>query len=1513
MISHSRKALPIMFKSQSRPRQAAQAIRYTVFVLAVYLFHSPLSHARTDVSFWYPNASDANQAFLRGDGLLGETTFGSGCCDNWEIPQCETPTTTSRNARGWWKGGNWGSTFYVYCAYNNAACPAGQTRYAPFGQCEITHNEKKNKGKPLCGQAAGNPINTANGTKFQEEVDFPETGASPLNFVRYYTSNFNFEVTTMGPNWRHNYLRTVIVNSAIQVTVIRQDGKEYVFNWIGDTWTPEADISEQLIALLDSTGTRTGWQLTTYDRSIETYDNAGKLMAVKNPIGRTLTLTYSDNSTPATIAPGPGFLIKISDDFNRSLNLTYATVWRYYFVNTLTDPAGNVYRYSYESTNRNLKTVTYPDNTPGKLTDNAKRTYLYGSETGEAAYALSPVRAHTLTGILDENGNRYATYRYDANGKAISTEHAGGVFKYRLAYNADGSKTDVTDPLGTVRTTHFASLLGVVKSTGSDQPGGSGCGASASQISYDANGNIASDTDFNGNVSCYAYDLSRNLETVRIEGLTPGSSCPANLAIYTPPAGSSERKIVKQWHANYRLPEQIDEADRRTVLSYDTYGNLLAKTITDTATQQSRTWTYTYNALGQILTADGPRSDVNDVTTYTYYNDTTATHHPGDLHTVSNALGHTTTFTNYDANGHLLSLADPNGLIIGFAYDPRGRLTHKTVDGHTTIYDYDNVGSLIQVTRPTGVFYRFTYDAAHRLTDITDALSGKIHYTLDAMGNRIREDIKDAEGHVVKTHSRVYDALNRLAQDIGAYNQTRDYQYDANGNLIQITDAAGHATQQQYDSLDRLIRTTDALNGQTDYDYDALDRLTQVTDANNHSTVYSYNGLGDLLQLDSPNTGTTQYGYDSAGNLAQKIDAGNITATYQYDAMNRLLGVDYPGTDADIVNTYDGYPNNKGRLTHAKRGNEGSYYYFDRRGNLISTSARGLPHPDYDNTIGYSYNADDQLTGIYFAFYRDVQYRYDAAGQVSKIWVHDIDDGDFSGVGYNVTRTLADQIKHLPFGPVKSLTYGNGLALNRQYDADYRLTGQQVGILQNLTYAYDASGNLQAATDLANAGNNQSYGYDPVNRLLMASGTNNLAYSYDAVGNRLLETRNAVDTQYRYDLDNQHLLALTGSRSDSLLIDERGSITQTGGKTLVYAPDQRLSQVKQGGSEIARYRYDAFGQRTGKTTSSGSVYYDYDPSGQLLNESNTPANYVYLDGELLARVDYWPDDRSGSVQYWPIHYFHNNPVGAPLKTSSNYRNVTWSAKLDAFGKATSINPNITQNLRFPGQYYDQETGWHYNMQRYYDPGTGRYLQSDPIGLVGGTNTYTYVRNNPLSWIDPSGLDSVLIFQTEPDWQKSQSPAACNNAASYAGGQALNSCANCSPNDIHVIPVNDVGQVNSALSNFSDIAQIYFIGHSSSSSIYVGSQNLPNTNISNNGGANDVLPSKLNWSNLKSDASINILGCNAGKGNNSIAQQISNASGRATTAPNQFLNFDEAGKPFFRPWRSGSFNTFFPNQ
>ncbi|HEY0940733.1 MAG TPA: hypothetical protein VGE08_11595 [Steroidobacter sp.] len=195
------------------------------------------------------------------------------------------------------------------------------------------------------------------------------------------------------------------------------------------------------------------------------------------------------------------------------------------------------------------------------------------------------------------------------------------------------------------------------------QPRTSGCeGGSAAATSYDVNGNVASRTDFRGNKTCYTHDLSRNLEIVRLEGLASTLTCPADLSTYTPAPGTRERKIATQWHPNFRLPTQIDEPGKRTTFTHDANGNVLSRTELDTSTNASRTWTYTYNNYGKVLTADGPRTDVSDVTTYTYYNCTTG-FQCGQVQTITNAAGHVTTYNSYNAHGQPLTMTDPNGVV----------------------------------------------------------------------------------------------------------------------------------------------------------------------------------------------------------------------------------------------------------------------------------------------------------------------------------------------------------------------------------------------------------------------------------------------------------------------------------------------------------------------------------------------------------------------------------------------------------------------------------------------------------------------------------------------------------------------------------------------------------------------------------------------------------------------------------------------------------------------------------
>ncbi|WP_211444615.1 DUF6531 domain-containing protein [Collimonas humicola] len=628
----------------------------------------------------------------------------------------------------------------------------------PFSSCSAPTLSPKTPGAPPAGSCEakfGNPLTCHNGNKVQVETDITSEGKFPLLFQRTYNSTPSWSFYRFYPsdyNWSHEYDRSILANVTVQpatAVITRPDGKAFTFLLLNNAWTADADVMDKLVSVKDVNGGLVGWKYTVAnDDSTESYDSAGRLLMVTHRNGQSHVLTYSDASTPSNIAPKAGLLIKVTDAFGRQLNLTYDGNSR---IQTLTSPAGDVYTYGYN--NNLLSSITYPD---GK-----KRSYLYN----EPAYTNGSTRSVLLTGIVDENNNRFATWSYDVHGYAISSEHAGGVEKYGVVYTLDSTENIVsaiiTNPLGTQQNFDFANLLDRNHLTNLSQPGGQNGGVSNLNKTYDANGNVATRTDFNGAVTTYSYDLTRNLETSRVEA-----------------SGTSQaRTITTAWHATYSLPLQIAEPKLLTTYAYDTSGNLLSKTVqatsdatgaqglSPTLVGTARTWSYTYNTVGQVLTATGPRTDVADKTIYTYDSS-------GNLSTITNAVGQVTTLSNYDANGRVGLITDANGATTALTYSPRGWLTGKTVTSggtvETTTYGYDGVGQLTLVTLPNTSTVSYTYDPAHRLTNIADSLGNSIAYTLDNMGNRISEQVKDPSGALARQTSRVIDALNRIQQITGA-------------------------------------------------------------------------------------------------------------------------------------------------------------------------------------------------------------------------------------------------------------------------------------------------------------------------------------------------------------------------------------------------------------------------------------------------------------------------------------------------------------------------------------------------------------------------------------------------------------------------------------------------------------------------------------------------------------------------------------------------------------------------
>jgi YD repeat-containing protein len=455
------------------------------------------------------------------------------------------------------------------------ACPQGYSVGVTGGYLYCSNGSappplvipEKNQGICCKGTVtAGNPVNPGVGNKIQIETDY-RSPSLQLEFTRTYNSWRG--ITQPFNRWQSTYDRSVVFDPTgyPEALVLRPDGTLLYFKIVGTQFVPDSDVDAKLQRFVDGSGNTTGWQYTTSNDDLEVYSAAGVLTSITSRTGVIQTLVYSDSQTPFQTAPTPNLLLSVTDSFGHQLQFTYDIQSR---LHTMTDPAGGVYTYNFDS-NNNLTSVNYPDS--------STRTYIY-NESANTSGANLPI---ALTGIIDESNQRFATFQYDTLGRAISTEHAGGAEKVSFVYTTDANgnivTSDVTDALSTTRTYSFANVLGVVKSAAISKPC-SNCGAGAA-TTYDANGNPATLTDFNGNVTHYVYDLTRNLETSRTEAYGTAQA----------------RTITTQWNATWCQPALITEPNRTTAFTYDSMGNVLTKTVTDTTVSPNvaRIWTYTYD------------------------------------------------------------------------------------------------------------------------------------------------------------------------------------------------------------------------------------------------------------------------------------------------------------------------------------------------------------------------------------------------------------------------------------------------------------------------------------------------------------------------------------------------------------------------------------------------------------------------------------------------------------------------------------------------------------------------------------------------------------------------------------------------------------------------------------------------------------------------------------------------------------------------------------------------------
>ncbi len=729
---------------------------------------------------------------------------------------------------------------------------------------------------------------------------------------------------------------------------------------------------------------------------------------------------------------------------------------------------------------------------------------------------------------------------------------------------------------------------------------------------------------------------------------------------------------------------------------------------------------------------------------------------------------------------------------------------------------YDAQGHPQRLTRPDGSKMSVRSDPAGRLIGLIDQDGNRIDRTLDSESRLLTTRLHSSALNAPLDASTAYqyDARNRLTQQTDPAGAVTHYAYaTATGQLATMTDALQRITNFTYDPLGRL--TTVTQNAGTNFA--AITGATYPGDTHSPGSLIAANGattsnltddFSRTLVIDSPDSGRQVAQYDAANRLLVRVDANGNRTDLTWNVAGQLVsrhisGKDSSGKSAEQHTTYRYRGNRLIAVTDPQQTTALRYdangHVVERTDHLTRTIERGKPALTF--TTRYRYDALNRLEATTLASGETVRITYGKASRPQRV---DLVSGDGK-----LTRALATDIELHPFTGLAGFIHGNGVRTRYEYDSSSgRLVALKVGLpgrdspathalfsllpdaqavsdhsavsardqasgqqLHNLLYAqrldYDVIGRISAIArtrtgQLAPA--REQYRYDHLDRLSKVdTPTEQAAWDYDAVGNRLTETAHqALRMALTYQPASNRLVTLTdnGIRT-AYTYDPAGNPTTIGDKSYLYDVTGRLQQISDANKVVARYTYNAHGERVSKTVINANgiartTYFLYqdnrldaeaDEAGRILTQ------YLYLNHIPLAKLDYgniraetgflailkrWLGlhDKSTDSQLYAIHTDH---LGTPQLVTDTQQHPVWQARYATFGNAQITAEKITLNLRLPGQYFDGETGHHDNYLRHYDPHVGRYLTSDPIGLDGGMNTYSYADGNPISNIDSFGL------------------------------------------------------------------------------------------------------------------------------------------------------------------------------
>lgn len=779
-------------------------------------------------------------------------------------------------------------------------------------------------------------------------------------------------------------------------------------------------------------------------------------------------------------------------------------------------------------------------------------------------------------------------------------------------------------------------------------------------------------------------------------------------------------------------PPTSSVSGQKTTISENTEQSSTITIEDNSGYSQPRTWHYEYADDFQIVSVDGARDDVLDNTKIEYLDD-------GKIVIITNPLGHKNRF-EYDNNQNLISHTDANGVTDTFSYSLDGKLlasytyaVGSAVSGTTTLM-HNAEGKVTQINLPQGQIIRDTLDAEGNYTDRADTIITQIFQKSSSQG------------------------LNTLfKRKLG----------DGGRNLPRELTPQQSASSQEVDNLGRLIKSYNPEGRITEYSYNEFGNLSEVQDAGGIITRFAYNGFDELIREESIERGITTFQYDQAGNKIREVREGGLIIKRKYDVLNRLTKEVFKqnGIDRKVAHyVYDNCENGIGRLCKVSDFSGVTKFQYDVLGHYKTVSVKYAGEDNF-NTSRYFYGEAGRLDKVRYPTGLIVGYKYSNSGLVTKV------TGKYDTGENRKTFIIAKNIQFDPLsGQLTKFVYGNGLKtkveLNEVADISGLIVRKDGLVTDSSAYNYDENGNITHINRL-DPEQSQSFSYDALDRVvgeqrgINSEQSTSVSYSYDATGNRIGKTGLKKAKTYTYSPNTNRL---THINRQALIYDERGNLLEDRGGKRAFSYDvtNRMTGYYKRGKLKASYSYNAFGQRVSKTIhrpakkndTYRSLHFSYTPHGKLLSEFGRNSRnartftreYVWLGNKPLAQIERTVD-KKGKTREANIYYLHTDHLNTPRSASNDSGDIVWKWDGDAFGagKANRDVDNNGQNvavrLRFSGQYYDAESGLSYNHHRDYDPELGRYIQPDPIGLNGGINRYAYVGGNPISFLDPNGLQT----------------------------------------------------------------------------------------------------------------------------------------------------------------------------